>query len=214
MKNPAKFWNKVAKRYARSPIKDEASYQKKLEVTQTYFKPGMNVLEFGCGTGGTARMHAPHVRHIRAIDFSENMVEIAKAKAKEENIANVEFEVASIDTLSVPDESFDAVLGLSILHLLENKEEIMEKIYKMLKPNGIFVTSTACLGDGMSFFRFIGPVGRFLGVLPFLDIFTQQELEEAIIHAGFKIDYNWHPEGKMKAVFIVAKKMLNSKKNQ
>ncbi len=36
----------------------------------------------------------------------------------------------------------DMVLGLSILHLLENKAEVMAKVHRMLKPGGVFVAST------------------------------------------------------------------------
>ena len=55
----AKFWNKVAAGYAKQPIADEAADQRKLKVTQEYLQPSMNVLEFGCGTGSTAIVHAP-----------------------------------------------------------------------------------------------------------------------------------------------------------
>ena len=66
----AKFWDWIAERYARTPVADEASYKKKLQITQDYLRPGMEVLEFGCGTGSTALIHAPHVKHIHAIDIS------------------------------------------------------------------------------------------------------------------------------------------------
>ena len=75
----------------------------------------------------------------------------------------------------------------------------------MLKPGGIFVTSTACLGDTMRFFKIIGPIGRFLRLLPLVKVFTKKELEDSFTDAGFEIDYQWQP-GKGKAVFIVAKK--------
>jgi len=39
MKSAQKFWDKAAARYARSPVKDEASYQKKLAITRDYFQP-------------------------------------------------------------------------------------------------------------------------------------------------------------------------------
>ncbi|MEM6403851.1 MAG: SAM-dependent methyltransferase, partial [Cyanobacteria bacterium P01_D01_bin.116] len=58
MSNSAKFWDNIAEKYSKDPIADEAAYQKKLQVTQEYFKPDMEVLEFGCGTGGTAIIHA------------------------------------------------------------------------------------------------------------------------------------------------------------
>ena len=205
MNSSAKFWDKIAQRYSKQPIADEAAYQKKLQITQEYFQPNMEVLEFGCGTGSTAIIHAPYVKHIRAIDISSNMIEIAQGKADAQNIKNITFEQLSIDQLTVPDRTFDVVLGLSILHLLENKEEVIAKVHKMLKPGGIFVTSTACLGDTMKWFKFIMPIGKFLGLMPLVKVFTAKELENSLTNGGFAIDYHWQPS-KDKAVFIVAKK--------
>ena len=205
MAQPTKFWDKIADRYSKQPIADEAAYQKKLQVTREYFRPEMEVLEFGCGTGSTAILHAPYVKHIRAIDFSEKMIEIAQGKAAADQVENVTFEQATLDELSVPDGTLDVVLGLSILHLLEDKESAIAKVYTLLKPGGIFVTSTACLGDTMAWFKLIGPIGKFFGLFPFVSVFTVQDLVDSLTAAGFAIDYQWQP-GKGKAVFIVAKK--------
>jgi ubiquinone/menaquinone biosynthesis C-methylase UbiE len=204
--NPsAKFWDKIAKRYSKRPVADEASYQEKLRVTRTYFRPDTEVLEFGCGTGSTAISHSPYVRHIHAIDISSKMIEIAQEKADEGKVPNVTFEQSTIEGVSVPDQSLDAVLGLSILHLLENKEGAIEKVHRMLKPGGVFVTSTTCLGDSMKFFKLIAPIGKLFGLMPLLKVFTTGELLASLTDAGFEIDHQWQP-GKGKAVFIVAKK--------
>jgi ubiquinone/menaquinone biosynthesis C-methylase UbiE len=200
------FWDKIATRYSKQPIADEAAYQKKLQVTREYFQPDMEVLEIGCGTGSTAITHAPYVKHIRAIDFSSKMIEIAQGKAEAQNLENITFEQSTIDNISVPDQSFDAVLGLSILHLLENKEEVIAKVYKMLKSGGIFVTSTACLGDTMKFFKVIAPIGKFFGLMPLVKVFTKKELEDSLTDADFEIDYQWQSD-KGKAVFIVSRKV-------
>jgi len=205
MEQSAKFWDKIAERYSKRPIADEAAYQKKLQVTREYFQRDMEVLEFGCGTGSTAIIHAPYVKHIHAIDISSKMIEIAKEKADANHVGNVTFERSSIDEFSVPDQTLDAVLGLSILHLLDNKEGVIAKVHKMLKPGGIFVTSTACIGDTMKFFKVIAPIGKFFGLMPLVKVFTTKELEDCLTDAGFEIDYQWQP-GKRKAVFIVAKK--------
>ena len=205
MGQSARFWDKIAERYSKRPVADEASYQKKLKVTREYFRPDMDVLEIGCGTGSTAIVHAPYVRQIRATDISSKMIEIARAKARAQNVKNVSFEQSSIDDLDVPDQSLDAVLALSILHLLENKEEVIARVHRMLKPGGVFVSSTVCLGDTMKWFKLIGPIGRFLGFMPLVRVFTAQELEDSFTNGGFEIDYRWRP-GKGKAVFMVAKK--------
>ena len=199
------FWDRIADRYSRKPVPDERVYQRKLQITREYLRPDMDVLEFGCGTGSTAIAHAPFVKHLHAIDISSRMIEIAQAKAGESDIVNVTFERAAIDDFSVPDQRFDAVLGLSILHLVENKDEIITKVHHLLKPGGVFVSSTACLGDTMKFFKLIGPIGNFLGFMPMVKVFTVRELENSLTDAGFEIDHQWQP-AKGKAVFIVAKK--------
>lgn len=205
MDQSVRFWDKIAERYSKQPIADEAAYQKKLQVTREYFRPDMEVLEFGCGTGSTAIAHAPHVKHIQAIDISSKMIDIAQGKADAENIKNITFTRSTIADFSAPDGSLDAVLGLSILHLLDNKEEVIARVHKMLKPGGIFVTSTACLGDTMKFFKLVVPIGRFFGLMPLVKVFTTGELLASLTEAGFAMDYQWQP-GKNTGVFIVAKK--------
>ena len=212
MNNSVQFWDKTAEYYSKQSIADEAAYQKKLQVTREYFKPDMEVLEFGCGTGSTAIAHAPYVKHIRAIDFSSKMIEIARSKAEANKIENVTFEQLTIDELSVGDRTLDIALGLNILHLLENKEEVIAKVYKMLKPGGLFVTSTVCLGDTMKWFKVGASIGIFLGLMPLVKVFTTKELSDSLTDAGFTIDYHWQPSKsiskgvfKFKGVFIVAK---------
>lgn len=205
MKSSARFWDRVANRYSKSPVGDEESYQTKLRVTQEYFRPDMEVLEFGCGTGSTALVHAPHVKHILGIDFSSKMLEIAQGKADAANITNVTFQHASINDFSAPDESFDAILGLSILHLLEDRDAVIAKVYKLLKPGGLFVSSTVCLGEKMKFFKLIAPIGRFLGLMPILKVITIAELTDSITRCGFEIDHQWKP-AKGQTAFIIAKK--------
>ncbi len=206
MDRSSRFWDKIAERYSKRPIADEAAYQKKLQVTREYFQPDMEVLEFGCGTGSTAITHAPFVKHILAIDISSKMIEIAQGKADAKNVENITFRQSAIDELSVSDQTFDAVLGLSILHFLDNKEDVIAKVRKMLKPGGVFVTSTACIGDTMKFSKVIAPIGKFFGLMPLVRVFTTKELEDSFTDVGFEIDYQWQP-GKGKAVFIVAKKV-------
>lgn len=204
MARSKRFWDRIAERYAKKPVGDEAAYQKKLAVTREYFRPDMEVLEIGCGTGLTAIAHAPYVRHILATDISEKMIEIAKGRAGAAGVQNVTFESVAFEDLDASTESVDAVLALSLLHLLEDKETAIARIHGMLRPGGIFVSNTVCLGDNMKWFRFILPIGRWLGVFPLVRIFTMNELENSLRHAGFDIEHIWQPDKTV--VFIVARK--------
>ena len=200
------FWNKIADKYSRRAVSDEAAYQKKLDKTREYFQPDMEVLEIGCGTGSTAIAHAPFVGHIRASDLSPRMIEIARDKAKTAGIDNVTFEVSSVEGLDVPDGSIDVVMAHNILHLLEDRERAIADIHRMLKPGGVFVSSTACIGDMMLPLRLIIPVGRFLRLFPLVKIFSVAELKESVENAGFEVDYEWQPK-KSAAAFIIWKKV-------
>ena len=201
----ARFWDRIAKRYARSPISDEATYQKKLAMTRELLSPDMELLEFGCGTGSTALVHAPHVKHILATDISEKMIAIAQQKAGEQKIENVTFQRAELEDLPNHADSYDVVLGLSILHLVSDRDATISRAYKMLKPGGAFVSSTACLGDNLKIFKLIAPVGQFFRLLPMLRVFTTAQLVTSLEAAGFAIETQWAP-GKNKGVFIIARK--------
>lgn len=205
MDHSVRFWDRIAERYSKHPVADEPAYQKKLLVTREYLRPDMDVLEFGCGTGSTAIAHAPYVKHIHAIDISSNMIEIARRKAAANHVNNVTFECSALNELNLGDQTLDVVLGLSILHLLDNKEEAIAKVYRMLKPGGVFVTSTICLEGAMRLFKVIIPIGKALGLMPLVKVFKTKELLSSLIDAGFEIDYQWQP-GKRKAMFVVATK--------
>ncbi|MBT8445580.1 MAG: methyltransferase domain-containing protein [Gammaproteobacteria bacterium] len=205
MTSSATFWNRIARRYAARPVADEAAYQKKLEITRQHLRPDMKLLEIGCGTGSTAIVHASYVKEIDAIDISPRMIEIAEGKAAAANISNINFRCMAIDDLSAPNESFDMVLGLSILHLLENWQAVIAQVHNMLKPGGKFVTSTACIGDIMPLFRLVAPLGRAVGLMPYVSIFSADDLKGSFDSAGFSIDHEWQP-GRKASVFIVAGK--------
>lgn len=202
----SKFWDKFAYKYSLSPISNQSNYEKKLALTQQYLKPDMSVLEFGCGTGSTAIIHAKYVKHIKATDFSQNMIIIAKQKAADKNIQNITFECAEIKDFDEQKEQFDIILGLNILHLLEDKEKTLHKIFSLLKPGGFFVSSTACLQDHafLKLLKYIAPIGYFFGLIPFVKIFSKDELIRIHEKVGFKKEISWSPEPIN--LFMIAKK--------
>lgn len=204
MKNSKEFWDKTARRYAKSPVRDEETYQKKLAITQGYFQPDWSVLEFGCGTGSTALVHAPYVKEILATDISGKMLDIAAQKAGDAGIENVHFQQGTLESLELESDSFDAVLGLNILHLLENTEAAISRVHGLLKPGGIFVSSTVLMADIMVLWRLLIPAMQVVGLAPFVNRFTRQELAAMLVNAGFSIDYEWRPN--KVSVFMVARK--------
>lgn len=203
MKDSKTFWDNSAQRYAKSQIQDEAAYRKKLEITQQYLQPDWSVLEFGCGTGSTAMVHAPYVKEVLATDISANMLAIAAQKANDAEINNIRFQQGTLESINPPAASFDAVLGLNILHLLEDPNSAIAISYKALKPGGVFITSTALVKE-MNILCMLIPVMQVLNLAPFVHRFNKTELVEKLNQAGFSIDHLWQPAAQ--SVFIVARK--------
>jgi ubiquinone/menaquinone biosynthesis C-methylase UbiE len=208
MSESDKYWDKTAEKYAKSPVSDEATYQKKLAETQRFLTPDMRILEFGCGTGTTAVHHAPHVQHIDAIDISENMLEIARRNAAEAGVENISFTRGTLSEFNAESASLDAILGLNVLHLVADRQAVIAEVARVLKPGGIFVNSTVCLGN--SYLRFIKlaiPLAKLAGLMPDLFILTEAELTDEITNEGFVIESQWHHAKNGIAVFIVARKV-------
>ncbi|WP_375177685.1 class I SAM-dependent methyltransferase [Marinobacter mobilis] len=204
MKDSKAFWDKSATRYAKSPVRDEQTYRKKIALTQAYFKPDWSVLEFGCGTGSTAILHAPHVRHIVATDISDRMLEIAERKAREAGVDNIAFQQGTLATVSLDAGSFDAVLGLNVLHLIDDLDAELARVHGLLKPGGIFVSSTALVADIHWLWRLLIPLMQTAGLAPYVNRFGKSALTTALSRAGFGIEQQWQPN--KESVFIVARK--------
>jgi ubiquinone/menaquinone biosynthesis C-methylase UbiE len=198
----AAFWNRIAEKYAASPISDEAAYRRKLDLTQARMTPETEALEFGCGTGSTALIHAEHVKSYRATDFSDAMIEIAQSKVPVPE--NLKFEVAAFDEMPLDDASLDMVLGLSILHLVPDPMVTIAKAYRVLRPGGHFVTSTALLARFWPL-KLIAPLGQAIGRLPQLSFFGADDLRGIMRDAGFAIEEDWQPDGG-KTLFLIAQK--------
>lgn len=198
------FWNKSAIKYAKAAIKDIKTYQKKLSITQQYLNKESEVLEFGCGTGGTAIIHAPFVKKIVATDISEKMIEIAKNKAIECNVKNVIFRENTLDELILYNQDYDVILGLNVIHLLEDVDNSINYIYKLLKNNGVFISSTSLIGEVNLVFRLLLSLMQFIGLAPYVSVLTKNQFISKLNKAGFTVEFEWQTSSE--SIFIVAKK--------
>jgi 2-polyprenyl-3-methyl-5-hydroxy-6-metoxy-1,4-benzoquinol methylase len=205
MDKSVRFWDRIAERYARNSIANPDAYQKKIDLTQQYLNPESRVLEFGCGTGSTALIHATKVQHIVAIDYSPKMIDIANRKLAEAPVENVTFSCTSLFDPEYEEESFDAVLALNVLHLIDNYQTFIQRAYDLLKPGGVFVSSTAVLGKSRLLKLVLKP-GSALGLIPKIQFIAQDQLENELTECGFTLKEKLSPSSRFGAVFIIGKK--------
>ncbi|WP_416896197.1 MAG: class I SAM-dependent methyltransferase [Minwuia sp.] len=169
MTTAAAFWDKVAAKYAKSPVKNVRAYEQTLERTRSYLGPEARVLEIGCGTGTTALKLADAAGHITATDISGEMIVIAEAKRLTEGVSNVEF--ATTDSRAAGEGGYDAVLAFNLLHLLEDPAATVRHAREMLKPGGVFISKTMCLAEASVMFRPMIFIMQLLGKAPHVGFF-------------------------------------------
>jgi ubiquinone/menaquinone biosynthesis C-methylase UbiE len=187
-----KFWDKNAKRYDKSEQQSESVNQEIIAKTVKYLYPDDHVLDFGCATGTKAIELANKVRHIHGLDFSGEMIQIANKKKDELQIPNISFSRGTIFSNELEPVVFDKIVSYVVIHLLKDKEEVIRRIYELLKPGGLFISATACFKDKMAFKKSIEVKSYLLmqklGIFPLhLNIFTTTDVEKLMTDQGFRI---------------------------
>ena len=185
--SPEKFWNLIASKYASSPIADITAYEKKLEKLKSYLSPGDHVLDIGCGTGTQCDDLARNVKQVTGIDISSKLLAIAEQRKAERKIENVEFIQTTVFDERFEAGSFDVVMAFYVLHFFEDIDETFRRIYGLLKPDGLFILETACMGEKG---KIIGELVRLagkLGFLPMINLLTTRQIEQTLEQAGFRI---------------------------
>ncbi|RYF30509.1 MAG: class I SAM-dependent methyltransferase [Comamonadaceae bacterium] len=206
--NDARFWDRSSRNYAKSPISDQAGYERSLERTRTLLKPDDRVLELGCGTGTTALRLASGVESYLATDLSTGMIAIANEKNTAHPVPALAFRAETAEALVSEAARFDAVLAFNYLHLVRDLGRTLRSIHTLLAPDGLFISKTPCLGDMNPLIRLALPIARAIGKAPYVSIFRARELSEFIAAAGFEIlSTEGHASrGKDSRPFVVARR--------
>jgi 2-polyprenyl-3-methyl-5-hydroxy-6-metoxy-1,4-benzoquinol methylase len=96
-------------------------------------KPGMRVLEIGCGTGFFSEIFVQSGAELHAIDLAKAFIKKALERCAG---LGIHFKVADVDAMPYKDQLFDAVIGVRVLHHLDMALAFKE-INRVLKPNGM-----------------------------------------------------------------------------
>ncbi|WP_242522725.1 class I SAM-dependent methyltransferase [Candidatus Methylacidiphilum infernorum] len=183
----------LARSYQRLSL---AQYQqgKKL-VGLLNIKPKDKVLDIGCGSGELAAYVAQFCSpqgFVLGIDPSPYRIELAQKKRAK----NCYFRVASSDQLYfLPSNSFDVVYLNYVLHWIENKRQVFEEIFRLLKPGGRLGISMGDKQQNSKVYSILmKSIHETLGKIPSERLVTpyyisREQLEKTAIQSGFSIDH-------------------------
>jgi ubiquinone/menaquinone biosynthesis C-methylase UbiE len=210
MKDIAKFWDGIAEKYAKSPIRNETAYEHTLGRTRSYLNDTDTALELGCGTGTTAIKLADVVAEFIATDISEGMLELGRRRAAEAGASNVTLQKATAQT--APEGPFDVVLAHNLIHLLDDPDGDLAAVAARVKHGGLFISKTPCLKGKvgswkLTLIKLALPFAQLLGKAPPVRFMSVEELDAAVTAAGFEIVESGNFPASPPSRYVVARKI-------
>ena len=98
---------------------------------------GKRVLDYGCGLGENSLKYLKAGAHVTGIDIADSYIAIAKENARNNGHSKEQYDFIVMDAhkLDFPDESFNFIVGMGILHHLQD-EIALKELHRVLKKNG------------------------------------------------------------------------------
>ena len=105
------------------------------------FPKPVKVLSLGCGFGVIERVlrRSDCCQLIHGLDVAEGAIGGARKAAQDEGLDGLTYEVADLNTATLPKETYDAVYVHAALHHVFQLEHLLDQIKQTLKPGGLFV---------------------------------------------------------------------------
>ena len=121
---------------------DRRSAQSHAAYLLPHLKPGMRLLDFGCGPGtisvGLARAVEPGELH--GVDLEESQIIMARAAAEAGRHANATFHVGDVTALPFEDDSFDVAHCHAVLMHVPDTQAVLAEVKRVLRPGGMIAS--------------------------------------------------------------------------
>jgi len=102
---------------------------------------GKAVLDIGCAGGFMAEAIAEKGAQVTGIDPAAEAIAAARSHAKESGL-DLQYDVGVGERLPYPDDSFDAVVCVDVLEHVDDLQQVITEIARVLKPGGMFLFDT------------------------------------------------------------------------
>ena len=165
----------------------EQNHHRMVENTKKFLRQSDRVLDFGCATGNVAFEIVNNVKEVHGIDISAKMIEAARRKAAGQSTGKLDFQQSTLFDAGLMKESFDVILVFNILHFMEDIPMTMQRIHELLKPGGLFISKTPCMGEETSVLTSLLSLVTKTGIIPPMRFFKIAEMEDSVTRGNFHI---------------------------
>ena len=156
---------------------------RRVEMLTGDLAPGATVLELGCGTAYFTRELAATGATVTAVDISPDLLQAARNNCVAENVT---FEIQNAYSLNYSDNSFDFVVGSSVLHHLEI-DRALQQVFRVLKREGrIRFTEPNMLNPQIAVQKNVPAIKKRLGDSPDETAFFRWPLRRLLEKEGFR----------------------------
>ncbi|MFH1416468.1 MAG: class I SAM-dependent methyltransferase [Elusimicrobiota bacterium] len=155
---------------------------KRFEVYKEAIGGKNKILEIGCGTGLMTKKLSDYGFNVTALDISPELLEKAKTRV---NNKNTIFVCADVHTMPFESNSFEAVIGVSVLHHTRI-DEVLKEIKRVLLPGGrILFSEPNMMNPQIFIMKNSRLIGNIMNEVPGETAFTRGKLKKIIEKAGF-----------------------------
>jgi arsenite methyltransferase len=149
-------------------------------------RDGETVLDLGSGAGADVLISAQRVApggQAIGLDMTDEMLELARANAREAGVANVEFVKGYLEEMPLADASVDVVISNCVINLSADKPRVLAEAARVLRPGGRFAVSDVVADEDMDE-RTRADMAAWTGCIA--GALTEREFARALRAAGFE----------------------------
>ncbi|MFW5767414.1 MAG: class I SAM-dependent methyltransferase [Bacteroidales bacterium] len=191
-KNNNRYWDRRAGVYDKKNAYGKSRiYAKCIDLIRQSIDKGCSVVDLGCGTGLVTYSLADIAASITAIDSSEGMISMARAKKRKGLHEHITFTMADMHYTGLPPQAADVTLLCNVLHHSYSPQALLMEAKRITKPNGLIIIFTNCYASIRGINGFIaftqGFLGRAFRLIPWVKLYSLRRLRNALENSGMVI---------------------------
>lgn len=139
---------------------------------------GMDVLDYGCGTGLLGLFLLPHVRSVTGADSSPGMLKVLEEKIRAGGVQRMRTQTLDLEHDPMPESRYHLVVANMVLHHVDQTDLLLAAFYRLLMPGGVLAVADLDTEPGL----FHGPD---VAASVYHHGFDRGALKDRLYRAGF-----------------------------